>query len=209
MARRLATAFKSSLYVFCVGVSRALLAMLFRFRVRGRENINPDERYIAVARHRSYWDILVVAAALGVRHRIHFIARKGLLKAVPIVQPLIRAYSTIIDRDRFTLADFRRMLDAVRREKLVLIFPEGTTRLRVDAKGGAVYFASAAGKRILPINIQAVGPYPPKYPFRFPRITVSIGRALDPEELGTGQEGARADRLREMSDELMARVDRA
>jgi 1-acyl-sn-glycerol-3-phosphate acyltransferase len=97
----------------------------------------------------------------------------------------------------------------VRRERLVLIFPEGTTRHRVDAKGGAVYFASAAGKRILPINIQAVGPYPPKYPFRFPRITVSIGKPLDPSELAPDVGGKRADKLRDMSDALMARVDHA
>jgi len=184
-----------------------VLAILFRLRVRGRDNVHPDESYVAVARHRSYWDILVVAAALGVRNRIHFIARKGLLKAVPVVQPLIRAYSTIIDRDHFSMADFRKMLDAVRRERLVFIFPEGTTRHRVDAKGGAVYFASAAGKRILPINIQAVGPYPPRYPFRFPRITVSIGRALDPKDLGEDREGTRSDKLRDMSEQLMARVD--
>jgi len=207
LARRLATALKNSFYAFCVLVSRCLLAVFFRFRVRGRENIQPDGHYVAVARHRSYWDILVVAAALGVRNRIHFIARKGLMKAIPIVQPLIRAYSTIIDREHFGVADFRKMLDAVRRERLVFIFPEGTTRHRVDAKGGAVYFASAAGKRILPINIQAVGPYPPKYPFRFPRITVSIGKPLDPAELGTGAEGTRSDKLRDMSEELMARVD--
>jgi 1-acyl-sn-glycerol-3-phosphate acyltransferase len=193
--------------VFCVLVSRCLLALFFRLRIRGRENVRPDGAYIAVARHRSYWDILVVAAALGVRNRIHFIARKGLLKAVPIVQPLIRAYSTIIDRDHFGIADFRRMLEAVRRERLVFIFPEGTTRHRVDAKGGAVYFASAAGKRILPINIQAVGPYPPKYPFRFPRITVSIGKAFDPVELGDDGAGTRSDKLRDMSEALMARVD--
>jgi len=208
LARRLATAFKNGFYTLCVFVSRCVLCLLFRLRIRGREHIEAGGNYVAVARHRSYWDILVVVAAIGARHRIHFIARKGLMKAVPFVQPIIRAYSTVIDRDHFSTADFRRMLEAVRRERLVLIFPEGTTRDRVDAKSGAVYFASAAGKRILPINIQAVGPYPPKYPFRYPRITVSIGKAIDPAELGSGEEGSRADKLRDMSDALMARVDR-
>ena len=209
MARRLGSAFKTSFYAFGVGVSRILLVLFFRFRIKGRDNVRPDETYVAVARHRSYWDILVVAAALGVRNRIHFIARKGLLKAVPLVQPIIRAYSTVIDRDNFGLKDFRLMLDAVKRERLVFIFPEGTTRSRVDAKGGAVYFALAAGKRILPINIQAVGPYPPRYPFRFPQLTVSIGKPLDPSELETETAANRSERLHDMSERLMVRVDNA
>jgi len=209
LARRLGTALKDALYRLAVVVSRVLVTVFFRLRIRGRDNVSPDESYVAVARHRSYWDILVVAAALGVRNRIHFIARKGLMKAVPFVQPIIRAYSTVIDRENFGLGDFRKMLDAVRRERLVFIFPEGTTRRRVDAKGGAVYFASAAGKRILPINIQAVGPYPPKYPFRFPRITVSIGKPIDPSELEVEADAKRSDKLRDMSEALMARVDSA
>ncbi len=209
MARRLGIALKNGFYSFAVALSRIILAVFFRLRIKGRDNIARDESYVAVARHRSYWDILVVAAALGVRNRIHFIARKGLMKSIPLVQPLIRVYSTIIDRENFGLADFRRMLDAVRRHRLVFIFPEGTTRHQVDAKGGAVYFASAAGKRILPINIQADGPYPPKYPFRFPRVTVSIGAPIEPSELGGEADGRRSERLRDMSERLMERVDQA
>jgi 1-acyl-sn-glycerol-3-phosphate acyltransferase len=91
----------------------------------------------------------------------------------------------------------------------VFIFPEGTTRQRVDARGGAVYFASAAGKRILPINIRAVGPYPPKYPFRFPRVVVSIGAPIAPEELERAGESRRSERLRDMSEHLMEKVDSA
>jgi hypothetical protein len=72
-----------------------------------------------------------------------------------------------------------------------------------------VYFASAAGKRILPINIQADGPYPPKYPFRFPRVTVSIGAPITPSELEGAADGRRAEKLRDMSERLMERVDQA
>jgi 1-acyl-sn-glycerol-3-phosphate acyltransferase len=99
------------------------------------------------------------------------------------------------------------MHDAVRRKRLVFIFPEGTTRHRVDAKGGAVYFASAAGKRILPINIRAVGPYPPKYPFRFPRVTVSIGAPIAVADLEGKGDVRRSEKLRDMSERLMEKVD--
>ena len=209
MARRLGTALKNGFYFLAVVLSRIVLAIFFRLRIKGRDNVAQDESYVAVARHRSYWDILLVAAALGVRNQVHFIARRGLMKSIPLVQPLIRAYSTIINRENFGLADFRLMLEAVRQHRLVFIFPEGTTRHRVDAKGGAVYFASAAGKRILPINIQAVGPYPPKYPFRFPRVTVSIGAPIEPSQLESESDGRKSEKLRDMSERLMELVDHA
>ena len=207
MARRLGIALKNGLYTVCVVLAHVVLRILFRLRIEGRSNVSRGEGYIVVARHRSYWDIPMVTAALGATNRLHFIARKGLMKSNPLVQPLIRAYSTVIDREHFGLADFRQMLDAVRQKRLVFIFPEGTTRQRVDAKGGAVYFASVTGKRILPINIRAVGPYPPKYPFQFPRVTVSIGAPIAVADLEGEGVGRRSEKLRDMSERLMEKVD--
>jgi 1-acyl-sn-glycerol-3-phosphate acyltransferase len=205
LARRLGIALKNGLYTVCVVLAHIVLRVFFRLRIEGRSNVSRSEGYVVVARHRSYWDIPMVTAALGATNRIHFIARKGLMKSIPLVQPLIRAYSTVIDREHFGLADFRQMHDAVRQERLVFIFPEGTTRHRVDAKGGAVYFASAAGKRILPIR--AVGPYPPKYPFRFPRVTVSIGAPIAVADLEGKGDVRRSEKLRDMSERLMEKVD--
>ncbi len=208
MAQRLKTGFRNGFYAVCVVSLCGLVKLFFRLRVTGRENIAPGESYIVVARHRSYWDIPIVAVAIGARNPLHFIARKGLLKGVFIVQPLIHVYSTLIDRESFGIADFRRMHEAIRKHRLVFIFPEGTTRRRVDAKGGAVYFASAAGKRILPINIQADGPYPPKHLFGFPRVTVSIGAPIELSDLEGPDSASRSEKLRAMSERLMDRVDR-
>jgi 1-acyl-sn-glycerol-3-phosphate acyltransferase len=202
---------KDGAYGVVVFLLHLILTALFRLRVTGRSNIRQGTGYIAVARHRSYWDIPMMAVALGCGNRIHFIARKGLMKANILIQPLLRVYTTIIDRERFGKSDFRRMLSSIRRERFVCIFPEGTTRQQVDAKAGAVYFAELAEKAILPVNIQARGAYPPRYPFGFPRVTVSIGvpidvRALD-RETRAGQPRAR--RLQEMSERLMEWVDHA
>ncbi len=211
MTRRLRIVAKNVFYTGAVCLLRLVLGLLFRLRVKGRANVKRNEGYIAVARHRSYWDIPLLAAAMGIRNRIHFISRKGLMKSNPLVQPLIHAYSTIIDRENFGKSDFRRMLEAVRTERLVAIFPEGTTRKQVDAKAGAVYFASLVGKAIVPVNIRSQGPYPPKYPFRFPRITVSIGEPVTIEALerDVSEAGCRSEKLRAMSDRLMECVDRA
>ena len=188
-----------------------VLKVFFRLRVRGRENIERDAEYIIVARHRSYWDAPVVAAAIGIFRRVQFISRKGLMRSVPVIRSVIRAFSTIIDREHFGRSDFRNMLAAMKGERLIGLFPEGTTRAEVDAKAGAVHFAQLTGKRILPVNIQSDGPYPPEYPFKLPRLSVSIGEPFDVSDLAVavGEEATRSEKIQRMSEQLMVRVDNA
>ena len=209
--RRLKLGFKAGFYAAVVLLLSVIAKLLFCYRVVGRENLKQGESYVIVARHRSYWDIPLMAAAVGARDRIHFIARQGLMRALPLLRIVIRAYSTVIDRESFSKDDFRRMAESFERERLIGLFPEGTTRRRVDAKGGAIHFASLARKNFLPVNIRAEGPYPPKYPFRYPRVTVSIGAPISIEELEKGLETreTRAERYRDMSARLMERVDTA
>ena len=185
--------------------------LFFRLKVHGRKRLAAGGEYIVVARHRSYWDVAVLAVALGWPNRVHYIARKGLLPLLPFLQPVIRACATIIDRDNFSRRDFRRMLEAMRSERLVGLFPEGTTRMKVDAKEGAIRFARLTGKALLPVNIAADGPYPPRYPFRFPKLTVSIGEPLTVDELAqsvVASEG-RTELDRRLSVALMEQIDAA
>ena len=211
MSRRLRIGIKDSIYAFLVLLLFIVAKPLFRLRVKGRANIDRNGEYIIVARHRSYWDVAVLAIALGGWNRIHFIARKGLMKWNVLIQAVIRTFATIIDRENFSKSDFRKMLTAIKRERLIGIFPEGTTRSRVDAKSGAIHFASIAAKDLLPINIQADGPYPPEYPLGFPSVVVSIGRPFSVGDLSAGidAEAPRSERYRLLSDRLMERVDNA
>ncbi len=209
MTRRLFDGARYGLYVVVVSILCVVTKALFCVRVEGRENIRPNEGYIAVARHRSYWDIPLMAVALGATKRVHFIARKGLMRFNPVARALVALYATAIDREHFGKSDFRRMMDSIKRERLIGVFPEGTTRDRVDAKAGAVYFADVSGKQLLPVNIRARGPYPPKYPFRLPRIRISIGAPIGVDALADGlpEKRARNRRYKEMSDRLMKRID--
>ena len=211
MARWLGTRCKNLFYAVAILLFWIAVKPLFRFRVVGRENVKPDGQYIAVARHRSYWDIPLVAVAFGVVNKIHFIARKGLLKDNRLVRPILRTYTTMIDRESFGRDDFRRMLESMKRERLIGLFPEGTTRQRVDAKAGAVHFASLTDKELLPVNISAEGSYPPKYPFGFPKVTVTIGVPVSVESLAAESvtSGTRSEQYRELSERLMSRVDNA
>jgi len=211
LLERLRIGTENGLYAIVVILCLVALKVFFRIRIRGKKNFDKRCEYIAVARHRSYWDAPVLAVALGVFNRVHFISRKGLMHGNLLVRPIIRMFSTIIDRDNFGKNDFRRMLAAMKRERVIGMFPEGTTREQADVKAGTIYFAKLTGKRILPVNIIATGPYPPNYPFRFPRLTVSIGESFCVSDLLDDDTDAntRAEKYQRMSEQLMLRVDYA
>jgi 1-acyl-sn-glycerol-3-phosphate acyltransferase len=144
--------------------------------------IEAGKEYIVVARHRSYWDIPLLAIAFGLTKRIHFIARQGLEKNM-VFRPLLALFSTTINREKFSKTDLRHVLEMMKRERLVAVFPEGTTKSDVDLKAGVVHFARLTRKLILPVQLKTDGPYPPRYPFGFPKMTISIGKAVSISEL--------------------------
>lgn len=183
---------------------------LFRLRVEGLEHV-PDDGALLVARHHSYWDITLLIAAIGLRRHILFIARRSLMRN-PVFYPFIKHFTVPINRDQFRKADFRRVTEALEAERLVGMFPEGTTRQSAEVRLGVIRFAERTRKPFVPICLVNEGPYPPDYPFGFPRITARIGRPFSLAELKTDVEGLeempKQDRDDVLAQALMARIDR-
>jgi 1-acyl-sn-glycerol-3-phosphate acyltransferase len=181
---------------------------LFRLRVRGREHLSGGG--ILVARHRSYWDIPVLCLACGPFHRIGFLARRGLTRN-PFFAPFVWAFATVIDREAFKPGDFKRAVRTARRVPLLGIFPEGTTRPGAKPKPGAVRFAELLGRPLIPANIVAQGPYPPRYPFGFPKLEVRFGPPVTVAELSQGLPPnlSRGERYRILVNRLMEHIDAA
>jgi len=206
--RRLGELGKDLFYLVATGVLWLVCKLLFRLRVFGRGNL-PRDGAILIARHRSYWDIPLLAVAVGGRRRIYFVARKSLIEENPFIGLFVKLYAIPIDREHFRRSDYRSVLRAIESQKLVGIFPEGTTKEVDLPRIGAARFAERTGQKILPVNIVAHGPYPPRYPFRFPRAEVRIGRPFHIAELsgelpvGLDKSG-RYERLSLM---LMERID--
>lgn len=200
---------RDALYALLVILVSPVIYGLFRLRVRGRGNLRGGG--ILVARHRSYWDIPIVCVACGPFRRVHFVARRGLARN-PLFAPFVLGFATVIDRDRFGPDDLKRMIRAARRYGLLGIFPEGTTRPGAEPRTGAVRLAEMLRRPLIPVNIVTQGPYPPrKFPPRFPRIAVYIGRPFPVGALAEGlPEGlSRPERYRRMAARLMERIDSA
>ena len=158
MTHRLIRICKATLYWFIFLLAYTLTKVLFRLRVHGRNMIRRGQGYIAVARHRSYWDAPILAAAVGWPNRLHFVARKGLLRKLPVLMPFIRLFSTMIDRDAFRLADYRRLRAAVKRERLIGIFRKARHAIASSPRRGlstslaspASRFCRSTSKRRVP-----------------------------------------------------------
>lgn len=200
---------KTIIYYLGTWTLQILVKILFRLRVRGRENIPIDTGILLVARHQSYWDIPLIIASLGAKNRIYFIARKKLLKNL-FIRPFIRGFAVPISRDNFGREDFRKIINVVESDKIVGIFPEGTTLQTEEIRVGVLRFAERAKREFLPIRFDCQGEYPPNYPFGFPRITARIGKPFDISDLEQGLIGTenRRERYDKMAELLMERVDR-
>ncbi|RLE30564.1 hypothetical protein DRJ54_02430 [Candidatus Acetothermia bacterium] len=202
----LADRLRDFLYGLIVALVTPVIWALFRLRVRGWRNLRGTG--ILVARHRSYWDIPVLCVAAGPWNRIGFLARRGLLKN-PIFAPLVWGFATVIDRDAFGLKDFRKALRAAKRNRLIGIFPEGTTRPGAKPKPGAIRFAELLDRPLIPANLVPRGPYPPNYPLGFPRMEVRFGPPVSVGELAQGlpPDLPRGERYRLLTERLMERID--
>jgi len=199
-------------YALLVAALWPVVVVIFRLSVRGLHHLRGGG--VLVAAHRSYWDTVVLGAACGPFRRITFLARHSLLRN-PVLGPFVRLFAVPIDRESFSVSDFRRALAAGKRTRFLGIFPEGTTRPGAQPKPGAVWFAERLDRPLVPVNIVARGPYPPqrflRLPVRFPRLEVRIGSPVTVAELNRdlAPDLARSDRHRALTERLMGLIHAA
>ncbi|MGQ0571675.1 MAG: lysophospholipid acyltransferase family protein [Armatimonadota bacterium] len=174
-------------------IVRALLRVLFRFRVEGIEYY-PAGPAVIVANHPSALDPLFVAAA--VPERVLFLAAREYF-SMPFVGWALRTHGCIPVRrgeiDTAAIRDAQRALAAGRK---IAMFPEGHISPHpAEAQRGAALLAARARASLLPIATIGTGrvfPLGARWP-RLARVTVRIGRPLPPPSANrTDQESATA-----------------
>lgn len=204
-------AVKQWFYGFAVLALTVLVKVLFRARFSGRENI-PEQGAIVIARHSSYWDVPLTAVALQWHRRITFVARRTLQNELPLLKPLLRAYAISVDRERFHASDFKSIIRAIRENRLVAIFPEGTIRQTGHVYPGVIRFAELTGRQFLPVCFRARrGQYPPPSFLRIPALTVVVGRPFTLRDLEFDLRGDETgdERVQRLAQLLMQRTDAA
>jgi len=113
------------LYGFSHRMLVALYGIFFRGEITGLENLPTEGGYLVACNHTSLLDPPI--AGLFLPHQVVFFARKTLWKP-GIARWWLDGVSTIpVDRDGGTdVAAFKRVLHALKQDKVIILFPEGT-----------------------------------------------------------------------------------
>lgn len=159
---------------------RALLTIVARWKVTGRERIPMEGSLIIVSNHLNNADPPILGAGIA-RRRLRFMAKVELFKLPLGVIP--RAYGAFPVR-RFD-ADVRAMMNSERllkRGEVLGMFPEGT-RSRTNTLGrphpGTAMIALRSGATVLPCALTGTEALKnPFVVFKKPRITLTIGEPI-------------------------------
>ena len=149
--------------VWCKGIVKACG---IEIEVRGLENIDPSRSHVLLSNHLSNFDIWCTIAALPLR--IHFVAKKELLRVPFVGQSLAVSDHIVIDRGRPEAAIElinRRAAAQIGDGFCILFYAEGTRsqdgKVGPFKKGGTV-LALRTGLPIVPMSVSGTRKFLPK-----------------------------------------------
>jgi 1-acyl-sn-glycerol-3-phosphate acyltransferase len=203
--------FSPAFYWGCTYLLRALLSVLTRWRVSGREHVPSAGALIIVSNHLNNADPPILGAALA-RRRIRWMAKIELFKLPFGMVP--RLWGAFPVR-RFD-ADLAAMLNAERilkRGGVLGMFPEGH-RSRTGYMGpthpGTAMLALRSGATVLPCAVTGTERFRnPLVILRRPTFTVSIGEPIHLEAIRRPTEQQVSDLTRRMVAAIQAQLPAA
>jgi 1-acyl-sn-glycerol-3-phosphate acyltransferase len=202
---------RSFLYRFISGISRPLLRVVWRYEVRGLENL-PAGGFVLAAGHHSNFDPWPLGIALSKTRFVRFMAKSELFwwPLGAIVQGAGGFKVRRGEADREALATARRL---ARDGNVIAMFPEGTRRTKgllkrrqVTVHDGAARIALGAGVPLVPAAVAGTDRLA-----RLTKLRVSYGRPVPVDDLAglPRREAARVatERLMEQIHALEAELD--
>jgi 1-acyl-sn-glycerol-3-phosphate acyltransferase len=177
-------------------VSRPLVFGLFRLQVRGRERL-PRSGFVLAANHVSNFDPWPLGLPLFPQRWLRFMA-KSELYWWPLSWVLDSAGAFKVRRGERDREAVETAVELVRRGEVVVMFPEGTRRVKGLTKKhaprphtGAVRIAHLAGAPVVPAAIKGTDRLA-----RLARLGVAYGEPFEP-----------GDDARAATDRLMREID--
>lgn len=151
--------------------------ILYRPKIVGKENLPKDGGALLCPNHVSTLDAAVIVAMF--KRKVNVLAKEELFKNGFLcwIADLFGIYP--IKRGKADMQAIKISLTLLKRNELLLMFPEGTRNgmaKGIKPKNGAVLIAATAGKPIIPIGIQ--GSFKP-----FTKVIVNIGKPIDYSKL--------------------------
>jgi 1-acyl-sn-glycerol-3-phosphate acyltransferase len=181
-------------------IVRLVVVLVCGIRGRGREHIPKSGGALVLSNHQSHLDPVIIGSCFN--GRLNYVARDTLFGFAPF-RWLIESLDAIpIDREGMGLSGIKETLRRLKREEMVLLFPEGTRTEDgwvAPLKPGFCALARRAKVPLLPVALDGsftAWPRWQKYPRRA-MIQVQIGEPIWPEQVA-----------KLTDDELVAEVQR-
>ncbi len=141
-------------YGFFHYLATSIHGMWFRGEVAGTENFPTDGPFLIASNHASHLDPPVVGC--HVPRQMRFFARKSLWN-VPVLGWWLDQVETIpVERDSGDIGAIKRVIQALKENRAVVLFPEGTRSLNGQlqkAKPGVGFMACKTGVPVVPCRV--------------------------------------------------------
>lgn len=159
-----------------------------RIHYIGKDNL-PDDNYVLVGPHRTWWDPVWYAIAAYPKHFI-FMAKIELFRFKPLAWLITKAGAFPVDRHNVGPSVIKIPVNELKSgTRSLVMFPSGS-RHSSELKSGALVIAKLAGKQIVPAVYQ--GPVTFGQLFRRNNTTVAFGKPIN------------IDRKKRLTDEVIA-----
>ena len=165
---------------------RLLGRLCFGIRYLGKENFPSEGGALVCSNHQSYLDPVLIGSMCN--RRLNYLARENLFSS-RLFGGLIRFYDAIpVRRDGMSIAGLKETLRRLKRQEMVLIFPEGT---RTDSgeiqplKAGFSVLARKQQVPLVPVAIAGafhVWPKGARLP-RPARVCLAAGEPISAEQV--------------------------
>lgn len=128
-----------------------VITKIFRLlKVRGKENVPSDERYVITCSHKGWVDVIMLALAVYPT-QVHYMAKKELFNG-KFLNAFMRSINAFpVNRENPGPSALKIPLQLLKQNKCVGIFPGGTrTSEEIPLKRGAVTIAMKSNAPLLP-----------------------------------------------------------
>ena len=194
---------------------RVMYATYFRWRVFNPERVPQTGAVILASNHASFLDPPLVGS--GLHRECTFLARDTLFRFPPVRWLLHQWRAVPIDREGSGAAGMKRIFEALKNDRAVILFPEGTRTRDGNlqlGRSGVGLIAAKTDAPVIPVRVwgtfEAYG-----RTVRFPkpkRVTVKYGEPLHFHELRAETKNCSKERSKQIyqqiADEIMAAIAR-
>ena len=147
--------------------------IMYRPKILGKENLPEEGGALLCPNHVHNLDAAIIVAMF--KRKVNVLAKEELFKNKFLcwIADLFGIYP--VKREKADMQAIKISLKLLKKDELLLIFPEGTRNgmaKGVKPKNGAVLIAATANKPIIPIGIQ--GSFKP-----FTKVIINIGKPID------------------------------